>query len=243
MIASRTVKHYVLLTLVLLLPGFVGGVCNVPQPRLVCAEYFASKAVVEATLIKVKAVRDLSDSEGVEAFVYTLRSNHVIRGNVTPVFRVYEGNDSGRATFAWKVGEKYVLFLFPSNEDKSAWSLDGCGNSGLLANAKLTLRQIRAIQAGRGAGVIHGIVAEQTSEVSVSGLRIEVRGGHANYIGTTDATGHFELKVPPGKYTILPANNAVSLHTADFSYENPDNLQVQPGGCVQVQLVATGRTP
>jgi hypothetical protein len=216
------------------------GVCSVPQPRIVCAEYFASKAVVEATLIKVKAVGDPSAPE---AFIYTLRSDHVIRGHPTPIFRVYEGNDSGRATFTWKVGEKYVLFLFPANEDKSAWSLDGCGSSGLLANAKVTLRQIRAIQGSKGAGIIHGLVASQTFEVSVSRLRIEVRGVHANYTATTDATGHFELKVPPGKYTIHPANNAASFQTADFSYENPDNLQVQPGGCVQVQFVATGRAP
>jgi len=45
------------------------GVCNVPSPRLVCAEYFASKVVVEATLVKVRSVRAKDDPEDVLADV------------------------------------------------------------------------------------------------------------------------------------------------------------------------------
>ena len=96
----------------LLLAGPTKGLCNVPNPRLVCAEYFASKVVVEATLVKVRSVRAKDDPEGVLAYIYTLKSNRLIRGQINEVFQVYEGNDSGRATFDWIAGRKYLLFLF-----------------------------------------------------------------------------------------------------------------------------------
>ncbi len=41
----------------------VAGYYNVPQLRLVCAEYFASNVVVEATLIRSRAIHDPTDDE------------------------------------------------------------------------------------------------------------------------------------------------------------------------------------
>jgi len=35
--------------------------CNVPQPRLICAEYFASQVVVEATLTQARVIHDKDD--------------------------------------------------------------------------------------------------------------------------------------------------------------------------------------
>lgn len=75
------------------------GLCAVPQPRLVCTEYFASKVVVEATLIKVTPIKDKKEPGFFEAFVYSLRADRVLRGQIDGVFQVYEENDSGRASF------------------------------------------------------------------------------------------------------------------------------------------------
>src|SRR5262249_45044028 len=107
------------------------GMCQVPQPRLVCAEYFASKVVVEATLTRIKTIREESDPEGAIAHEYRLETKQKFRGHIGPVFKVYESNDSGRAGFDWKTGQEYLLFLFYTRSDK-AWVLDGCGNSGPL---------------------------------------------------------------------------------------------------------------
>jgi len=64
------VKLFLLIGIVLLpIAGPAMGVCNVPSPRLVCAEYFASKVVVEATLVKVRSVRAKDDPEDVLADV------------------------------------------------------------------------------------------------------------------------------------------------------------------------------
>jgi hypothetical protein len=56
------------------------GFCSVPQPRLVCAEYFASQVVVQATLVSVRTISHKDDPKGIAAFVYSLRAGRVLRG-------------------------------------------------------------------------------------------------------------------------------------------------------------------
>lgn len=226
-------RKYLLLGIFLLLPaGPAMGFCYVPQPRLVCAEYFASTVVVEATLVKVRTVGDK------DAFVYSLSADRVIRGDIAGAFRVYEGNDSGRASFDWKTGQKYLLFLFYDASVKS-WALDGCGNSGPLSGAKTVLEQIDAIQTHHDGGVIHGAISRQGLSFSISGVRVEARGKNGVYAATTNEKGDFEIKVPAGRYSLHASKIGISLETADFSYENPRALRIEPGGCAQVQLVAS----
>jgi hypothetical protein len=222
---------------VLLLATPVLGVCNVPSPRLVCAEYFASKVVVEATLVSVREIHGSDDPQDVRARVYTLRTNLLFRGHVAEMFRVYEGNDSGRATFDWKVGQNYLLFLFYSVADKS-WALDGCGNSGELDRKKSVLEQIDAIRSHTDGGVIHGVVSERRISDPLVGVRVEARGAEGLYQATTNAKGEFEIKVPAGKYTLRAVKAGFAFQGADLSYENPHGLQIEPGGCARVQLVA-----
>jgi hypothetical protein len=228
-------KYPLLLGIVFLLfAGPTMGVCNVPQPRLVCAEYFASKVVVEASLTKARAIRGREDPEGVLGYFYTLTPSRVFRGQIDGVFRVYEGNDSGRATFEWKVGRKYVLFLFYSSSDK-AWELDGCGNSGPASHA--VLKQIDAIQSSHDeSGAIHGVVSPAVLSVPTSGVRVEARGTNGVYTATTNAKGEFEIRVPAGKYVLRAIKKGFLFYAAEFSYENPEALQIEPGGCAQIQL-------
>jgi hypothetical protein len=218
---------------VLLFAGPAMGFCEVPQPRLVCAEFFASKVVVEATLVKVSSVANKDDPEDVLAHVYSLRVNRLIRGHVNEVFHVYEGNDSGRATFEWKPGQKYLLFLFYYAPEKP-WALDGCGNSGPFDKSQSVLEQIDAINTHVKSGTIHGEISGEPSH----GVRIEARGTNGVFTSRTDANGEFEIKVPAGRYTLRAIRTGFSFHTADFSYENPQNLRIEPGGCVQVVFVA-----
>ena len=227
------VKHSLLLTIALLLSaGPAMSLCQDPRPRLVCAEYFASKVVVEATLVKVRTIGDKDDPGGIQAFVFSLRTDRVLRGQIDEVFRVYEGNDSGRATFDWKTGQKYLLFLFYLSPEKS-WGLDGCGNSGPLSSATGVLKEIEGIQKGHhDSGVIHGLVS------NVPGARVEAQGARGAYKATTNANGEFEIKVPAGQYKVRARLTGYTFSSGDFSYENPNDLRVEPGGCVQVHLVA-----
>ena len=205
------------------------GLCDVPQPRLVCAEYFASKVVVEASLAKVKSIYDKDDPQGVAAHVYSLHASQVIRGHIDPAFVVHEGNDSGRATFDWKIGRGYLLFLFYSDSDK-AWELDGCGNSGPISDAKAILQQIAAIRASNEGGVIHGVISQQALSDPVSDVHVEARGPNGRYTATTNSKGEFEIKVPAGHYAVSAMKAGFSFATADFSYENPNKVQIESWG-------------
>lgn len=214
------------------------GFCSVPQPRLVCAEYFASQVVVEATLVNVRTISDKDDPECISAYVYSLRAGQVFRGNIAGVLQVYEGNDSGRATFDWKTGQTYLLFLSYSDAEK-AWTLDGCGNSGPLNRAKAVLEEIAAIQRRHGGdGHIYGIVSQNALSVPIPQVQVEARGTDGVYKATTNAKGEFEIKVPPGVYSVDATKIGLVFGDADISYANSLNLRVEPGGCVQLQLAA-----
>jgi hypothetical protein len=236
------------LAVVPLLPLPVMAFCNVPQPRLVCSEYFASRVVVEATLVRTsddesemdkKANPDLPPA----AYIYSLRVNRVHRGKAARTIFVYEANDSGRATFDWVPGREYLLFLFESSERKGAWALDGCGNSGPISEAKMALSEIALIQAARGGGVIHGVVSEQALSTPIAGVHVEAQGAAGRYTATTNQKGEFQLNVPAGRYVVLATKAGVTFGTADISYEDPRKIQIEPGGCAQVQFARAERPP
>lgn len=224
----------VLSAAVLPIAGPVMAFCDVPQPRLVCAEYFASQVVVEATLTKT---RDIGDQNSPTAFVYSLHADRLLRGHVGETFEVYEGNDSGRANFGWKVGRKYLLFLNYSQPDKG-WELDGCGNSGPLDRAKIALDEIAEIQNRHGDGFIHGMVSWQALSNPIAEVQVEARGKGGTYTAVTNAKGEFVIRVPPGRYVVRAFKAGLSFAGADISYTDPKDVRIEPGGCAQVQLAA-----
>jgi len=213
------------------------AVCLVPQPRLVCAEYFNSQVVVEATVLpRTRTVQDKDDPQGILAFIYTLRADRTFRGKITPTFRVYEANDSGRATFDWQPGRSYLLFLSYSKGD-DGWVLDGCGNSGPLKDARAALDQIRIIKSDHDGGLIEGFVSTEALSDMLPGVRVEVVGAGHRYATTTDAKGEFRVKVSPGRYSVHASLAGHSFEPAALTHENPKDLMVESRGCAQVQLV------
>jgi hypothetical protein len=222
----------------LFLPLPAMSVCNVPQPRLVRAEYFASQLVVEATLARTEK----DDPVFPSAYVYTLRVNNVLRGKVRGTIRVYESNDSGRATFDWVSGREYLLFLFYSATEKS-WKLDGCGNSGSLSGADMALSEIAAIKTARGGGIIQGVVrgSEQAPETTIAGVHVEAQGKSGRFPATTNQAGEFQIKVPAGRYVVRASKDGIAFDTAVFSYEDPGRIRIEPGGCAQVEFAEVER--
>jgi len=209
--------------------------CNVPQPRLVCAEYFKSQLVVEAKLDQIKAIRDETGPDAVLAHVYTLEVNRVIRGTTGASVQVYEGEDSGRATFDWVLGKRYLLFLF-RNAQENSWALDGCGNSGPLDKAGAALSKIEAIKRALDGGTIYGIVSQQALSRTIPGVHVEAQGKDSRYAAATNDRGEFQMNVPAGHYSVLVVEHGVSFEKTDISYEDPAGIQIEPGGCAQIQF-------
>jgi hypothetical protein len=208
-------------------------VCQVPRPRLVCAEYSQSEAVVIAKLISVT-----SDSKKYPSyFIYRLIVVKRLRGQAPQTFDLYEGNDSGRATFDWNQNGKYLLFLEQgSSVSHGDWIVDGCGNSAPLANASTTLQQIQHMSSVSMRGTISGMVGTDSWTTGLPGVTIRVSGNHRTFETETNANGRFSQVVPVGTYTITAKKNGESVAAEPFSYENPAHAVIAPGGCAQVQF-------
>ena len=226
----------------LLLPLPAVSLCGAPQPRLVCAEYFASQLVVEATLVQTRELHDKDDPEGISAHIYTLHVNQVLRGKIGGTLRVYEENNSGRASFDWVPGSEYLLFLFHVAGNKS-WGLEGCGNSGPLSKADTALSEIAAIKTAREGGVIHGVVSIEALSVPIPGVHIEARGATGLYEATTNEKGAFQLSVPAGRYVVRAVKEGSAFETDILSYEDPRKIRIEPGGCAQIQFFEVESPP
>lgn len=215
------------------------AVCQFPLPRMVCAEYFHSEAVVQATLIKVEDDQRYGKAPyEVVGWYYTLSTDQVFRGALGKTIRIYEENSSGRAPFEWKLGMKYVLFLHSETLDggNKALTVDGCGNSGPMAQSVSVLRQIEQIDKHSGNAFITGTVAGYNLGVPAPGIHIEASGDGSVYKALTDRKGNLRIRVPAGKYRVRPVQKTPSVVAYDLSYDDPQDLEMQPGSCSQVMF-------
>ncbi|MGB9406186.1 MAG: hypothetical protein WCA89_01555 [Terracidiphilus sp.] len=225
-------KYYIPLiatSAALLLPLSAHSYCFQPQPRLVCGEYFDSKLIIEATLVQIDSV---GDPDSPDAYNYTLQVDRILVGKSDTTIHVYEGNDSGRASFYWVKGRKYLLFL-RYHDDFKAWVLDGCGNSGPLRKAGKALAQIAAIQTAHDGGWIRGEFSDRSE-----GVRIVAEGSAGVFSTESGKQGIFKIKVPAGQYNLRAADpdGVFKYIKADFSYEDPENIHIVPGSCAQVEF-------
>jgi hypothetical protein len=200
----------------------------------VCAEFFASQLVVEATLVQGQDSHGKDSPES--ASVYTMGVDTVLRGKVSGRFHVHQANDSGRTAVDWTPGTKYLLFLNYLPHEKS-WQFDGCGNSGPLGDATAALSQIDAIKAAQGGGMIQGMVSQQALTAPISGVHVEAAGDAGDFATNTNPKGEFHLHVPVGRYILHVVSSGLSFKKADLSYEDPSDIVIEPGGCAQVQFV------
>jgi hypothetical protein len=224
--------------LVTLLASQAGAVCNVPRPRLICAEYFQSKAVVIARLNGVSPVKD--DYDDLTGTYYSVTVEQLLRGQVARTFRVYVANNSARTTFDWTAGSSYVLFLHRQTENGS-WVIDGCGNSGPSSSKQSALDQIDMLDRTANRARIQGAVGGVSYAFPSAGVRIEASGSDGVVTGETDAVGKFEMNVAPGKYQVRAESPGKRFVADEFTYEHPENLVLETGSCAQIQFVESNK--
>ncbi len=221
--------------LLLVLLGRQGGaLCNVPRPRLICAEYFHSPAVVIAKLAGITTVKD--DYDDVTGTYYSMTIEQKLRGKASRLFRVYVPNEHMPAKFEWKTGEPYLLFLEKQTEN-GAWVIDGCGNSGPTDSKQSALDQVDMIDHTSNRAEIQGVVGGISYAFPLEGVQVEATGPGGVITAETNAVGKFEIRVTPGKYQVRALAPGKNFVAADLSYENPNNVLLENGGCAQVQFV------
>ena len=228
---ARRGKAISLALLLCLLSSSAHAVCLEPQPRLVCAEYFSAQTVVVARLVRSRYV---DPKNTIDYHLYSLRTERVLRGRIGPEFPIYEENSSGRASFDWKKGETYLLFLTYRKQDHG-WELDGCGNSGPVAKSAAALKEIDKITAAtnEAGGTISGEVGLE------SGVTVVAKGAVGSFRTTSDELGQFRIHVPSGVYSVKAIQRGARFAANDLSYELPRNVHIENGGCAQIRFDRT----
>lgn len=130
----------------------VGAACLDPRDPTLKADYHpsledevkTSSAIVVATVLDVQALsEDPSDPNGWTSFIYKVRIEEALLGNVPSEILLGAPNDSGG--YRMSRGEKHLLFLKRSGDPFSA---DVCGNSTVLPKGSEVLEQLTAHLAG-----------------------------------------------------------------------------------------------
>ncbi len=213
--------------------------CNQPQPRLVCAEYFATRAVVRATLLHGRAIHDKKESEAVLAHVYTLKVDEVLHGQAPDEIQLDDENDSSRVTFDWTLNGKYLLFLDYLPKDH-VWSVDSCGNSGPLAKAQRAVAEISAVHSAHGGGAVYGFLMGNNPQDPIADVHIDAVGSKGTFEAVSSKDGKFKIQVPAGEYRLVNKGRKLSFQKYDISYEDPMKIHIEAGGCAQIWMSGAG---
>ena len=219
--------------LLLLATQSAPAACKLPQPRHVCQEYFSEAAVVVAKLMRVRHVEAIRPGRPDGSYYY-MEAVERLRGHILNRFQIYEENSSGHATFEWKRGEAYLLFISYSNDDHG-WELDGCGNSGPMSSAKKVLDEIARMKTGKIRETIEGFIASEDPLPDTVTVKLEGEGRSRT---VPLENREFKVRVEPGTYTVTPAHAGWTFKKDDFSYDDPEKVRIQPGQCAQIQFQA-----
>ena len=213
----------------MLLPYAAFG-CGLPQPRLVCQEYFAESVVVVAKLARMRHV-DAGPGQ-TEGNFYYFEVVRRLKGKILNRFQVFEEPTSGRAQFEWKRGDEYLLFVSYSKEDRG-WELDGCGNSSPMSKADKVLKEIARIRSGK---TREFIVGDFSSTETLPPLTVKIEGEGKTYTVLTDNKNAFSIRVPPGSYVVTVSHPGWQFEKDRVSYDDPAKITIEAGRCAQVQF-------
>lgn len=71
-------------------------------------------------------------------------------------------------------------------------------------------------------------------------MNVEIRGEGRSYKAVTGKYGEFKIHVPPGRYVVHVQKNGWEFETDGImTFEDPENIRIEDGGCAQVQFVAS----
>ena len=131
------------------------------------------------------------------------------------------------------------LFLYDFSKQEGGWLLDGCGNSGPLLGAEAAIKQINQIS-GQSEGIIQVAVGGDwiANSPPTKNAEVRVQGVRQTYSAITNEHGVVEIHVPAGVYSVIVnGGNNSRFVPFDLTYDDPDKIVIENGGCAQIQFV------
>ena len=130
-----------MIILAILLIGLVwpsSPACVDGRPSVV-NEYNSSPLIFTGEVVSEEATEESEDY--IDGTTYKLKVIELIRGTDNQFVDIFSENSSER--FPMRIGNKYVLFVYESEE---RIQVDNCGNSGILSKNNTTLATLRELK-------------------------------------------------------------------------------------------------
>jgi len=235
----NTARVLTLLVAAMLAAPRLYAFCDEPRIR-VDDEFFVSDLVFTGTIVA-------DDRTGVtpEGFYdghdFTWRVSRVFRGAVRPgdLIHTYSPDDSARfpleAEEGHQVGRRFLIFAFPDRTHKSEFAVDDCGHSVPLSKAASTIAEIRRLPQRHG-GLLYGEMFDWDE-----GVRIVATGADRTYSTLSDSRGKFELRLPPGNYSVAAVKPGHIYTDFEFAYKPAHAVKVPDGGSAGVAFREKGK--
>jgi hypothetical protein len=225
-----------------------------------CAALSTADVVVVGTVLESKR-ESLGGSLGWT--VHTVAVSRTLRGSADPLLtlvpaleitavdieasKAHAGELTKMSTcdYPFEIGEQYVIYLRRTSSGR--WTTSLCAGTKRLALAAEDLDYladlVTATPDARVYGSVSRIVLDPsdptgTGTMPAPGVRIAVTGAAARFTVTSDAKGEFDLRLPPGDYSV-----AAVVPSAVRAYGALNHVSLPPYSCapVRFELISNGR--
>jgi len=208
-----------------------GAIVADPPPRI-CNEYAHSDHVFSG--------RVLSETQhwheylrGDPTTVYEIRVDHVFKGKVPRVARLYTANNSGRGVL--DTGQRAIVFA-ERQEGRMAFS--GSSNSESGAGVPKVIAEIRAYLANPpSVATISGRI-DRSGKTPVGGARLLVASGSTSRFVRANRNGTFQVAVTPGQWSVRIAEPGWASARGLYSYDSADKMVLRKGDCADLEIEA-----
>jgi len=221
-----------------------------------CAALATSDVVVVGTVLESKR-EPVGGSLGWT--VHTVSVSRTLRGSADPMLtlvpdvritaaeveasKAHPGELTSMSTcdYPFEIGEQYVIYL--RRTPSGRWTTSLCAGTKPLTEAAADLDYIGGLVTATPDARVYGSVSRMVRDTSdptgtgtrpAPGVSIQVTGAAARFTVTSDAKGEFDLRVPPGEYSVAPV-----VPSTVRAYGAPNRISVRAYSCAPVRFSLT----
>jgi hypothetical protein len=205
----------------------------------ICQTFWRTPAVFSALVLEVQRDADAAPRTLTNRTV-KLQVEQTWRGGVSGIVEARTGSGGGDCGYDFTPGVRYLVYAERQGDGLSVYS---CNRTRPLADASEDLAYLAKAFEPAAAGRIYGTVQYQRTggdqpERPISGYTVMLRARGQEWKTTTNAVGHYEFRVPAGKYAIH-----VDVPATEHAYGRREVELFDPRGCAREDfyVAADGR--